>query len=1279
MTRRLAGHALGLVLACLFATGLAVFASSQGVVQDVGERIEAGREPRRDRAAQPPRSARPRSVPNPGPAERNRERPGDGGPFAAVARTGEEVTETVWAAIRLPLLALLMIGAAICASRTAHRRRRLAGVRRFELRLGREDEASPFKREKLFDAWHGQLSPRWWRRLIARTPSLALELHHGLDGTQRLVLATDPGNERMLAGRLSETYPDVRLIPLEGVPSWTGGIVRMKKRGMFIDRLQTLKDDEQTLYESLVSTLARLGSPATVQIVLTPAPQVAHRFARSLLKRRERELTRREGDVRHDIGVDSVVEDKELKGALETQHRSLYFTEIRIAADSKETVRALAGVLSETRAENALVQREMRLRHRLYADRLALAASNPVPSWWRGVLSSSELGALWALPRQRAKGARLVRSPVRRVAAPPEVCREAGLALMRDEYGLVGLHPEDRKYGLALIGGQGTGKTSAMARTIAIDAQDRGAAMIVLDPKHDLAQHALSLVPEDRTCWYMDLAHPEVGIDPLGVDAQPGVVADMLVAALREANADGAIMAASDRFLRHAAMAVCAIEERPTLWHMLELLSPRRDEYRERVTERLATQPEHAALLRYWGTSFPELWSDATRGQLGMALDAPRNKLERLITTVEVDKALRHPFALDLRRVIRDRQVLIVNGSLGEVGQDNAVTVMQLLIQLLHQALKQQQLLPADQRPRACLKVDEAHLVLTPSFAELLALHRAAGLEVVAAWQYNAQLQDPVIRSGLRSLLRSVSMFAMGEVRDARDQAEIAMEVYTDSIKTEREDLERLRVSPDDVVRLPVHTAVNSWVGRGARRSAFVAETFPIEDDNGERREAHLTRQRGTGAGWPAQLGPPTEVAPLMEEGPGPADQPPEDPQASSQGGAPSATPPGEQPDLRLPHPVETEPDRREIAAEDPPEAGHPPGPPSYLAVHREDVTGISWDRHAPDPDLARALTPASRDLELLAALWEHRLLLTSQIASEWWPDNSPTAAQRRLAKLARAGWVRRFRPTVVQGNHEWIYQLAQDGFALAKTHHGPDGPYLPSRAQFVDRSPTDHRVIAHDLQVNGWVLAYRRLARDLIAGWRGPDRSTVEVPSRTGARRGRPEPIGPADVKVEGYVQIRGLRRKEFARVSPDATLELALASGRRFDVLIELDRTRRPRKNDSKLLRYDALLTAWWRAVPRYRELGEPPAVVFISQDEEDLNALMRLADTEVTGCLANPGDPPIRWRYPGRERMLFVCERDVHDGSAAAHMLPTAPASGDRRGELRTRSVQLPKGRS
>jgi hypothetical protein len=80
------------------------------------------------------------------------------------------------------------------------------------------------------------------------------------------------------------------------------------------------------------------------------------------------------------------------------------------------------------------------------------------------VLSTSELETLWQLPRATVTHARLPRATVWRAIAPPEIAREQARLLLRDERGPVSIAAADRKYGHALIGGQGGGKSSVLAR-----------------------------------------------------------------------------------------------------------------------------------------------------------------------------------------------------------------------------------------------------------------------------------------------------------------------------------------------------------------------------------------------------------------------------------------------------------------------------------------------------------------------------------------------------------------------------------------------------------------------------------------------------------------------------------------------------------------------------------------------------------------------------------------------------------------------------------------------
>src|SRR3954467_9777075 len=331
----------------------------------------------------------------------------------------------------------------------------------------------------------------------------------------------------------------------------------------------------------------------------------------------------------------------------------------------------------------------MRLRRALYAHRIAPALPNPMPGLRVGMLLTSELATLWQLPRARVKHARLPRATVRRAIAPPDIDRDETRVLPRDERGPVALPPADRKYGHALIGGQGGGKSSVMARHFANDAHDPDRALILIDPKGPLAELCRGLAPAGRTVHYLDLGHPEIGFNPLAIKASPGARAAVLLQALIEANPPGAIQAASDSFLRQAVAAVCTVEPDPTLWHVYRLLDVTASPYREHVVHRLSGVSGAEFARAYWAIQFPALIAD--RRYAAQALNPPRNKLERLISTREIDTLLRHPHALDLTGILERGEVLIVAGAKAAVGEDNTILVTQLLLQLLHREIQAQQ------------------------------------------------------------------------------------------------------------------------------------------------------------------------------------------------------------------------------------------------------------------------------------------------------------------------------------------------------------------------------------------------------------------------------------------------------------------------------------------------------------------------------------------------------------------------------------------------------------
>src|SRR6185437_831114 len=99
-----------------------------------------------------------------------------------------------------------------------------------------------------------------------------------------------------------------------------------------------------------------------------------------------------------------------------------------------------------------------------------------------------------------------------------------------------------------------------------------------------------------------------------------------------------------------------------------------------------------------------------------------------------------------------------------------------------------------------------------------------------------------------------------------------------------------------------------------------------------------------------------------------------------------------------------------------------------------------------------------------------------------------------RITRLFRAGLVERFRPYLNRGSYKWTYTLTREGFRVAR-----DGGALPRDARFTRSAVYDYRYVLHDLQLNAWAIAYRRVAGDALLAWHGEEESQLDPPPDEG------------------------------------------------------------------------------------------------------------------------------------------------------------------------------------
>jgi hypothetical protein len=331
--------------------------------------------------------------------------------------------------------------------------------------------------------------------------------------------------------------------------------------------------------------------------------------------------------------------------------------------------------------------------------------------------------------------------------------------------------------------------------------------------------------------------------------------------------------------------------------------------------------------------------------------------------------------------------------------------------------------------------------------------------------------------------------------------------------------------------------------------------------------------------------------------------------------------------------------------------------PASYEAVHRYDGAVIQRGRRErPAPC---AVQP--RDVALVRDVRRYKFLTAPQLRELWWPGSSVQAADRRLLKLFRAGYLDRFRPISRRGSFPWTYHLGLEGHRLLQR-----AGVVGSRERFVRREVYDYGHVVHDLQLNAWVLAYRRAAGDAFLSWEGE--THIEPPREARGRQGV--------LRVGNYWSAEGLRDPRPRLVRPDAVLEVARPEGEGNRLFfIEYDRTRRVDKNYEKFRRYESFLCWWWQHTG-FAD-GDRPFILFICQDEDQRDRFLNAADHELKGQLWHPSAAPDEKVYIGRQRVIFASELDMHLERLVARCVPSVPPGDARRhgSSADTRWVRLP----
>jgi hypothetical protein len=325
----------------------------------------------------------------------------------------------------------------------------------------------------------------------------------------------------------------------------------------------------------------------------------------------------------------------------------------------------------------------------------------------------------------------------------------------RNDRRIFGIKQADRRSHMYLIGKTGTGKTTLLEKMVEQDIAS-GAGLALLDPHGDLVERLLLKIPENRKNDLIYFNVPDI-VNPLGFNPLQNIIpAKRPLAASGLLDAFKKIWAESwgprlEHILRNALIALLDQPE-ANLGDILRLLDD--PEYRKNAALNVANgQVRHFWLHEYekYPAHFRAEAIAPIQNKVGAFLSNP--VLHGILTRTKSD--------FDLRQIMDQGKILLVNLAKGKIGEDSAALLGAMLVSKIGQTALSRADMPESDRRDCFVFLDEFQNFATLSFAGMLSELRKYRVNLVLSHQYLSQL-DLQIRDAILGNAGTIVSFRLG-------------------------------------------------------------------------------------------------------------------------------------------------------------------------------------------------------------------------------------------------------------------------------------------------------------------------------------------------------------------------------------------------------------------------------------------------------------------------------------------------------------------------------------
>ncbi len=451
------------------------------------------------------------------------------------------------------------------------------------------------------------------------------------------------------------------------------------------------------------------------------------------------------------------------------------------------------------------------------------------------ILNIEELASVFHLPHTNVETPNIVWA-TNKTAEPPSALPIVTNENVNDDgisaFGLTnfrgvnyqfGLLRSDRNRHVYIIGQTGTGK-SGLLELFALSDVFHNHGYAIIDPHGDFAVNNMRLIPPNRVKDVVyfnpaDTAYP-LGFNPMEVydPGQKNNISSEIIGVLKRmfGNSWGPRL---EYILRYTILALLDYPN-STMLDITRMLTDKK--FRNEVLSHC----KDSVVLNFWKIEFAS-WNDKFAAE---AVAPVLNKVGAFTANPIIRNIIGQPKStFNIRKIMDEGKILVVNLSKGLVGEDNAGILGAFLVTKIQLAAMSRSDIPKiEDRLPFYLYVDEFQNFATDSFATILSEARKYGLNLTVANQYVSQMEDTVRDAVFGNVGTMISF------RVSADDAPVLAKPFAPQFE------------PEDLLQMANRHFIATMVIEGEKAQAFSATTLTLPDvhqDNSEQIVEHSRQQ----------------------------------------------------------------------------------------------------------------------------------------------------------------------------------------------------------------------------------------------------------------------------------------------------------------------------------------------------------------------------------------------------------------------------------------------------